>query len=85
MSDTITPQGYDYPDKVQNPFWGSTPTPTPGTRDYDELINKPSINGVTLEGELSLEDLGISQVTISALTEEQVEAVEAVIDQIQFL
>lgn len=67
----ITPQGYDYPDKVENPFWGSSPTPTPGTHDYDNLINKPSINGVTLEGDLSLEDLGISQVDISALTEEQ--------------
>ena len=66
----ITPQGYDYPDKVQNPFWGSSPTPT-GTNNYNNLINKPSINGVTLEGELSLEDLGISQVDISALTEEQ--------------
>ena len=30
-----------------------------GTIDYNELINKPSINNVVLEGSLSLEDLGI--------------------------
>lgn len=61
----ITPQGYEYPDKVTNPFWGSSPTPG-GTTDYNDLENKPSINGVTLEGDLSLEDLGISQVTMYA-------------------
>ena len=32
-----------------------------GTTNYNELENKPSINGVTLEGELSLNDLGILQ------------------------
>jgi hypothetical protein len=31
-----------------------------GTSDYEELENKPSINGVTLEGELTTEDLGIN-------------------------
>lgn len=30
-----------------------------GTMDYDELINKPSINSVELSGNKSLEDLGI--------------------------
>lgn len=29
-----------------------------GTSDYADLINKPSINGVTLSGDKSLEDLG---------------------------
>lgn len=31
-----------------------------GTTDYNDLENKPSINGVTLEGKLSLADLGIT-------------------------
>lgn len=30
-----------------------------GTVDYDQLTNKPIINGVELSGELSLEELGI--------------------------
>lgn len=30
-----------------------------GTADYRSIINKPSINGVTLEGDLSFSDLGI--------------------------
>ena len=34
----------------------------PGTTDYDDLINKPSINGTTLEGDVSLEDIGIGSV-----------------------
>lgn len=32
---------------------------TTETSDYSELANKPSINGVELSGDLSLEDLGI--------------------------
>lgn len=36
-----------------------------GTADYNSIINKPSINGVTLEGELSLEDLGILEAQAS--------------------
>lgn len=32
---------------------------TDGTFDYDMLVNKPTINGTTLEGTLSLQDLGI--------------------------
>ena len=30
------------------------------SQDYDRLKNKPSINGVTIQGVMSLEDLGIS-------------------------
>ena len=30
-----------------------------GTTDYNKLKNKPSINGVTLEGNKTLEELGI--------------------------
>ena len=31
----------------------------PGTNNYNDLSNKPKINGVTLRGEQSSEDLGI--------------------------
>lgn len=31
-----------------------------GGKDYNILENKPSINGVVLQGDLSLEDLGIT-------------------------
>ena len=33
------------------------------TKDYEQLINKPSINGVTLIGDKSLGDLGASPLT----------------------
>jgi hypothetical protein len=33
--------------------------------DYSEMINKPSINGVELNGDLSTEDLGINTLTDS--------------------
>jgi len=36
----------------------ATPVAT-GTKDYNVLINKPSINDVVLQGNLSLADLGI--------------------------
>lgn len=39
-----------------------------GTGDYEELENKPSINGVTLEGDLEAEDLNIE-----ALTNEEID------------
>ena len=39
-----------------------------GTGDYEELDNKPSINGVTLEGDLETEDLNIE-----ALTNEEID------------
>jgi hypothetical protein len=29
-----------------------------GTTDYNQLTNKPSINGTTLQGDLTLEDIG---------------------------
>ena len=38
---------------------GGGSTPSPGTADYDDLVGKPSINGVTLEGNLTSADLGL--------------------------
>lgn len=32
-------------------------------KDYEELVNKPSINGVTLIGDKTLEELGTSPLT----------------------
>lgn len=29
-----------------------------GTKDYNALDNKPSVNGTTLQGDLTLEDIG---------------------------
>lgn len=40
-----------------------------GTSDYNELINKPSIGGQTLQGDMSLED-------ISGITDEDVAKLE---------
>ena len=41
----------------------ATPVAT-GTKDYNVLINKPSINDVVLQGNLSLSDLGIQDFTL---------------------
>lgn len=63
--DRITPQGYDYPRKVNNPFWENNS----GSTDYEQLENKPAINGHTLIGDQTSEDLGIQ--VVEALTTEQ--------------
>lgn len=39
-----------------------------GTTDYNELTNKPRINNVTLSGNRSLNDIGVSQAISDALT-----------------
>lgn len=52
----ITPQGYDYPNKVTNPFWDDSGT----VDDYEELRNKPSINGITLVGDKTSRQLLIT-------------------------
>jgi len=41
-------------------FGLSLGSPASGTRDYDKLSNRPQINGVTLTGDLSAKDLGLS-------------------------
>ena len=35
-----------------------------GTTDYNNLENKPSINGTTLEGSISLNDIGVVSPTV---------------------
>ena len=62
--DRVTPQGYDFPGKVNNPFWGGSG----GTSDYEELDNLPQINGNTLIGDKSSDELEI----VAPLTEEQI-------------
>lgn len=37
--------------------------------DYNDLDNKPTINGVTLEGNMELEDVGIIEITPEMVTE----------------
>ena len=43
---------------------------TGGTNDYNDLINKPSIEGVELVGDKSLEELGVE-----ALTPQEIDAI----------
>ena len=38
--------------------------------DYDGLTNKPSINGVELSGDLTLEDLGLGSVPTAPLSQD---------------
>lgn len=38
-----------------------------GTTDYENLENKPSINGITLSGNLTSGDLGLPDITVSAV------------------
>ena len=42
--------------------------------DYNELANKPQINGVELAGSLSLEDIGAQEIMTPA-TEEEINAI----------
>ena len=44
---------------------------TGGTGDYNDLINKPQINGVTLAGNLTTEDLNIDVSNIDAYTKQE--------------
>ena len=43
---------------------------TGGTNDYNDLINKPSIEGVELVGDKTLEELGVE-----ALTPQEIDAI----------
>lgn len=40
-----------------------------GTRDYEKLINKPSINGRELIGNLDFSDLGDSGISVTEINE----------------
>lgn len=37
--------------------------------DYEQLDNKPTINNVTLEGDMTLEDVGILELTPEMVSE----------------
>ena len=39
------------------------------TVNYEDLENKPSINGVTLEEDMELEDIGITELTPDMVSE----------------
>lgn len=68
----VTAQGYDYPRKVRNPFWGGGGGGV--TTDYEELDNKPSINGVTLVGNKTSQELHIDECDCEELTTAQLNA-----------
>ena len=40
-----------------------------GTRNYEELDNKPSINDILLVGDISFEDLGLLPITTEMIDE----------------
>lgn len=44
------------------------------TGDYNALINKPSINGLTLQGNIALSDLGLDASGIEGLTNEEIDS-----------
>lgn len=48
-----------------------------GTTDYNKLTNKPSINGHTLIGDSSLEDIGLGDLPTESLSIEDLEAIIA--------
>lgn len=52
-----------------------------GTTDYNELTNKPRINNVTLSGNRSLDDIGVSQAISDALTPVQT-AISGKVDKV---
>lgn len=52
-----------------------------GTTDYNELTNKPRINNVTLSGNQSLDDIGVSQAISDALTPVQT-AISGKVDKV---
>lgn len=43
---------------------GSTPG---GVRDYESLTNKPTIGGITVDGDKTLEDYGLMTVSTSSI------------------
>ena len=44
-------------------------TPGAGSNDYNDLINKPSIEGVELVGDKTLEELGVEALTPQEIDE----------------
>lgn len=76
---------YDYhdPTSIVNGNMHTLTLATPivrdgGTVDYDQLTNKPIINGVTVQGELSLEELGVQPAgnyPNAPLTDEDIERI----------
>ena len=52
-----------------------------GTNDYEELKNRPTINGIEVIGQLTLDELGIQPVG-NYVTNERVDQVEAKVDAI---
>lgn len=70
-------------------FYSTDGIPTRLTRsasDYNMLINKPSINGVVLIGDKSLDDLGITGAIANAVAEEahaREETDQAIFDEIE--
>lgn len=59
---------------------GDTPS---GTSDYDDLSNKPQINGTTLSGNKTASDLGLATSTVVSEISALVEALDGDIEALQ--
>lgn len=59
----------DYPDETLDLKFGTEIVPVigSGTDDYNDLINKPSINGVTLQGNKTNDEILISGIPNTTL------------------
>ncbi|MDR1629595.1 MAG: hypothetical protein LBS36_05210 [Oscillospiraceae bacterium] len=51
------------PMKVHANQYGTVTVLGEGTNDYDVLVNKPRINGVTLVGNKTTEEIGIEEIS----------------------
>ena len=56
-------------DTASDQYEWSTPESGSGTNDYNELDNKPSINGTQLVGDRSLSEFGIDTITAEYVQE----------------
>lgn len=55
------------PLKVQAKQYGSVTVIGEGTNNYEMLVNKPQINGVTLAGNKTVEEIGIVEISNTEL------------------
>ena len=69
--ESIDREGYY---KVKNPEDEDQPTPGPGTNDYDDLIDKPTIDGKTLIKGLTAKELGLEE-DMDPISAEEIDAI----------
>ena len=60
----------------------TTPIPAGTSDDYNDLLNKPTINGVEIAGDLSLDALGVQPAGDYASEPLTAEEIDALIDSL---